>query len=135
MKIADRRRTILGLIGKHGVLNKYQMCRLMNKFGKNEFRPCYFSFKEKPKGSSNPGGVPCRSHKTCEIKVHHVAAALRGMKLRSEKRRGPDKGGIGSDLFRYYYTDPRELHRQVLNRTLIPYVKKRPIPQSTITEW
>lgn len=134
MNVTARRKALSALIEQHGVLNTYQACRMLNKYGKDEFKRCYFTFKEKPLRST---GLACRNTKfhTCKTPMSNVRYALNTMKLRSTKMRAHDKGGIGTDLFRFYYRDPRRFERQVLNQTLIPYTRKRAVPQSSISEW
>lgn len=54
---SDIRKSITYIFKKHKVLNGHQVCRLINGFGKDEFRRCYYSFKEKPKGTRDRKSV------------------------------------------------------------------------------
>jgi len=44
------------------------------------------------------------------------------MKIPSTKMRFYDGGGIGRDLFRFYYINPKDFEERILRQTLIPYV-------------
>jgi len=134
-KVGRMRRGILQLIKTHGVLNRYEICRLMNQFGKEEYGRCYYTFKEKPLGSAPPDHKPCKSFEECFPNVSQVSSALKGMKLRSRKMRFFDKGGIGSDLFRFFFVDSKVFERKILKQTLMGYSGKRILPQTDMMEF
>jgi len=113
---------ILKLLMEHGVLNGYQICRLLNGKDKDEYEWCYFSFKEKPFGSSPPHHKPCKNFVQCNPKVTQVYSCLHRMKIQSRKMVFHDKGGIGRDLFRFWFIEEKEFEKQILRQTLIPYI-------------
>jgi len=111
------------LILEHGVLNSYQVCRLLNGYGKNEFDPCYWSFKQKPLGSSPPNKRPCRNFQRCDPNVHQVQYAVsKSIKIQSEKRKFWDHGGLKKDTFRFLFIDRCAYEEKILRQTLNPYI-------------
>ena len=122
----DRQR-IRELTEENGVLNCRQVCRLLNGRGKNEYRYCYFTFKEKPKGTK---GMGCRhvTGRRCKYifsTVHGlIMRMIKAGILQTDKRRFWDHGGIGRDTFRFIFVDFNEFERQILSQTLIPYTSK-----------
>jgi len=120
---------IIQLLRKHKVLNSHQMCRLLNGYSKDEFKQCYYTFKEKPMGTKN---LACRNHglkkeglcPKCKVTQGQVYYHLSKMRapIQSYKLRFFDHGGIGSDLFRFWFMEKEEFHNRILRQTLIPYV-------------
>lgn len=116
------------LLRKHGVLNTMQICRLLNKWEKDQFRRCHHTFQEKPKGSKM--GCRGRYDQLCPQGYFSVLRGMHALEkgkkgIQSRKLRFRDKGGIGSDVFRFWYTDPKQLDKQILRQTLLPYVEGR----------
>jgi len=112
----ERIELLTDFLNEYGVLNAMQSCRLINGFGVNEYSRCYFTFKEKPKGSANMG---CRNriHHTCEVDRRRVLYSLMCMAppAGTVKMRFWDSGGIGTDLFRFFYLEDAEFKRQILD--------------------
>lgn len=90
--------TITYLLKKHGVLNAYQICRLLNGCGKDEYARCYFSFKDKPLGSSAPNKRACKHYDECNPKITTIHRVLEKAGFPSRKMRFRDKGGIGENF-------------------------------------
>jgi len=116
---------ILKLLQKYGVLNVYQVCRLLNNRPRDNFAWCHHSFNEKPLGVT---GISCRNvtDKQCKIHMTSVYGFLTRMKapVQNRKMRFFDKGGIGSDVFRFFFLDLKEFESKVLSQTLIPYIQE-----------
>jgi len=95
---------------------------MLNGHGRDEYAWCYFSFKEKPLGTT---GITCRNvvEKKCRYRLPRIWGVLNRMKILSTKMRYHDKGGIGTDLFRFFYLDEKDFEERILRQTLIPYVE------------
>jgi len=97
-----------------GALNAYELCRILNGFGKEEYTQCYYSFQEKPKGTSAPNKRPCKNFDTCLIKVTQVQYAIKkNPKIQTLKTRAKDKGGIGTDTFRLLFLTEEQLQNRM----------------------
>lgn len=134
-KIQKLRKPILEKLREFGVLNIREICRLLNLKGKEEYSWCYYTFKEKPKGTAGPGKKPCRHFDVCNATFPEVQAALKRMKIRSRKMRFYDKGGIGTDLFRFYFLDPKQLQEKVLRFTMLGHLGKPAHPQRDLKDF
>lgn len=115
---------ILKLLMEHGVLNGMQVCRLLNGRGKNEYEWCFWTFQEKPKGSTT--GCRNQIEKKCRYTYSHVLATLKAMKapVQNTKMKFWDRGALGKDVFRFFYLDYELFEDEILRQTLIPYIQK-----------
>jgi len=116
--INNKARIVLlnGFIKEHGVLNAMQGCRLVNGFGINEYSRCYYTFKEKPKGTVNMG-CRNRTEKCCQVDRRRILYSLMCFcpPAKTVKMRFWDSGGIGSDTFRFFYLEDAEFKKQILD--------------------
>lgn len=124
MKLNNKQRmaAIHTLIQDEGFINATQACRILNGRGLNEFSHCYFSFREKPKGTR---ALRCRNRILKHCCYAHGTIYYSCMRLTEQtdlippvntlKVRFWDGGGIGTDLFRFFYCDQDLFKRAVLD--------------------
>lgn len=109
-------------MSKHGVLNGYEACRLLNGFGKRDFKGC-FELRDRAHQGCN------RQKRCCVISMQTVHNQLRLMQERgeldSEKIRWFDGGKTShrkTDLFRFYFEDRAIFETKILSVTVNPYL-------------
>ena len=115
---------ILKLLMEHKVLNTMQICRLLNGHTKDG-SICYRTHNFGANRFSKHNHHWCHNEQVscCKIDYSQVYSTLLGMKTpKSRKMRFFDHGGIGSDVFRFWYLDEKNFEERVLRQTLIPYV-------------
>ena len=111
---------ILRILLEHKVLNTKQICRLLNGRGRDEYAYCYYTFKEKPLGCTQ---LACRFRQHGCIPYYTVRKTLLRIKgINSVKMRFWDKGGIGSDVFRFWFLDPQDFYDRILRQTMLAYL-------------
>ena len=111
---------ILRILLEHKVLNTKQVCRLVNRREKDDYDYCYYSFKEKPKGCTR---LHCRWKEhgcTSYSLVRQTLLRIKG--INSVKMRFWDKGGIGSDVFRFWFLNPQDFYDRILRQTMLAYL-------------
>ena len=116
---------------RHGCLNSMEVCRVVNRFEPGDFRGCYptgdFAFKTRPERCEWKA-------RNCDVWSLKVYNALRSMQksgqIQSRKCRARDaskrnKSFQNTDIFRFWFTEPKHFEKRIVSQTLIPYLRKR----------
>ena len=123
------RSRIRELIKREKVLNTAECCRLLNKFGKNDYKKCYPRRWDFRQPSSRTRDMCLWRSNKCDPTYYDVYEQLFLLKkrgyVRSTKMRFYEKtkDTLPTDLFRFWYEDKEAFERIVLSQTLIPYVR------------
>jgi len=125
------RQQILRLIQEHHVLNTAEVCRLLNGFGKDDYKKCYepkWDFRE-PSGKNRER---CRENKN-DCFVHYwetyreLMVLVNKHYLYTRKMRffEETKDALPTDVFRFWFINKEDFHKRVLSQTLIPYINQK----------
>jgi len=126
MEKRDLEAQIYEILKREGVLNTFEICRLLNGFGKREVNRCSLTFKERPWShakldSKRPS---CRAlENQCKIPYETVRSTLMKMEgVFSVKLKFWDKNKCGKrfDVFRFWFLRFSDFVERICHQTLIP---------------